>query len=146
MNKVYTWEYRIDVPPYERIVDVLEAFFASYPGGDYTCEKRETYRLRFRRGQWRKRLLGMGDLVPDELPKGRFDRWPLILYVLVRPSPQTFVVTVRYELHLPKHVPALIQEVQASVSQHCLKELRDLAAYLAECIQLAEPPAVIEHS
>lgn len=144
MSKVYTWEYRIKVPPYERIVDVLEAFFASYPAGDYTCEKRETYRLRFRRGQWRRRLLGMGELVPDALAKGRFERWPIVLYVLVRPSPETFLITVRYELHLPKSVPTLISEVQSSVNEHCLKELRDLAAYLAECIQLDEAPAIVE--
>ncbi|MBI4578445.1 MAG: hypothetical protein HY718_02010 [Planctomycetes bacterium] len=144
MRKVYTWEYRLEVTPYDKLVDVLEAFFASYPGGDYTCERRETYRLQFRRGEWKKGLLGLGDLVPDRLAKGQFNRWPVLLQVLVRPSPATFLVTARYELHLPKSVPSLVAEVQASVNQHCRHELEDLAAYLAECIGTSEKPAVID--
>lgn len=142
MRKVYTWEYRLEVKPYDKIVDVLEAFFASYPGGDYTCERRETYRLQFRRGDWRKSWMGLGGLVPATLPKGQFNRWPVIVYVLVRPSPDLFLVTVRYELHLPGSVPLLIPEVQDSVNQHCLKELDDLASYLADCTRMPERPRV----
>ncbi len=143
MHKSYTWEYRLDTPPYDKIVEVLEAFFASYPGGDYTCELRERYKLRFRRGQWRKSLMGLGELVPDRLVKGQFNHWPIILSVLVRPSPETFIITVRYELYLPKSVPALIPAVQSSVDQHALQELAELAAYLAECMGLDNPPAVV---
>jgi hypothetical protein len=87
MIRSYTWEYRIDVPPYDKLMEVLEAFFASYPGGDYTCERRERYRLHFRRGLWRKSWLGLGDLVPDRLVKGQFNRWPVIVLVLSSPSP-----------------------------------------------------------
>lgn len=144
MHKVYTWEYRLEVAPYDKIVDVLEAFFASYPAGDYTCERRETYRLQFRRGEWRKSWLGLGGLVPAGLAKGQFNRWPLIVYVLVRPSPELFLVTVRYELHLPGAVPLLIPEVQASVNRHCMKELDDLAAYLAECTGMTARPRVVQ--
>jgi len=140
--KCYTWEYRIELPPYDKIVEVLEAFFASYPGGDYTCEQRERYRLLFRRGLWRKSLLGLGELVPHRLVKGQLSQWPTIARVLVRPSPETFVITVRYELYLPKSVPALVSTVQSSVDQHLRKELADLAAYLAECIGLDEPPDI----
>ncbi len=142
MHRCYTWEYRLDVTPYDKIVDVLEAFFASYPGGDYTCERRETYRLQFRRGEWKKSLFGLGILVPHLLPKGQFNRWPIIVHVLVRPSPTTFLVTVRYELHLPKSVPTLIPEVQATVNQYCRRELDDLADYLAECMGTKEKPVV----
>lgn len=138
----YTWEYRIETRPYDKIVDVLEAFFASYPRGDYTCEQRERYRLRFRRGLWRKSLLGFGPLVPDRLVKGQFNQWPLAVLVLVRPSPTTFLITVRYELHLPKSVRELAPAVQSSVHEHAQQELTDLAAYLAECIDLDEPPCV----
>ncbi|HOQ84393.1 MAG TPA: hypothetical protein PLQ89_01630 [Phycisphaerae bacterium] len=141
-HRAYTWEYRVEVKPYDKIVDVLEAFFASYPAGDYTCERRETYRLQFRRGEWRKSLFGLGNLVPAALPKGAFNRWPVIVYVLVRPSPETFLVTIRYEVHLPRSIPMLIPEVQDSVNQHCLKELDDLATYLAECTGMPHKPAV----
>lgn len=145
MQNVYTWEYRLEIKPYERIVDVLEAFFASYPGGDYTCERRETYRLRFRRGEWKKSWWGLGDhLVPASLPKGYFAGWPIVLYVLVRPGPQTFLVTCRYELHLPRSVPRLIDDVQASVDQHCRKELDDLAAYLVECTDMDRQPPILQ--
>lgn len=143
-HSCFTWEYRIATAPYERIVDVVEAFFASYPGGDYTCERRETYRLQFRRGMWKKSLFGMGDLVPDQMPKGQFNRWPVMVSALVRPSPESFLLTVRYEVHLPRSIPTLIPEVQASVSQHCLKELGDLAVYLAECVGMPAPPEVQE--
>lgn len=144
-NKAYNWEYRLELKPYDKIVDVLEAFFASYPAGDYTCERRETYRLQFRRGEWKKGMLGLGNyFVPAALPKGQFNRWPVMVYVLVRPSPESFLVTVRYELFLPRSVPLLIPEVQASVNQHCLKELDDLAAYLAECTAMDQKPAVHE--
>ena len=143
MHKSYTWEYRIDAPPYDKLVEVLEAFFASYPQGDYTCERRERYKLRFRRGQWRKSLAGLGPLVPDRLVKGEFNQWPIVVHALVRPSPETFMVTVRYELSLPNLVPALIPAVQSSVDQHARRELADLATYLAECIGLDNPPAVV---
>lgn len=142
VSRVYTWEYRLQVKPYDKIVDVLEAFFASYPAGDYTCERRETYRLQFRRGEWKKSFFGLGGLVPAELPKGMFNRWPVVVCVLVRPSPESFLVTVRYELYLPRSVPRLIDEVQDSVNRHCLKELEDLAAYLAQCAGMPSAPRV----
>ena len=142
MHKSYTWEYRIEVLPYDKIVEVLEAFFASYPGGDYACEQRERYKLRFRRGQWRKSLMGLGELVPDRLVKGQFSRWPILVHVMVRPSPEVFTITVRYELYLPKSVPALIPTVQSSVDEHARQELTDLAAYLAECMGLDDQPTV----
>jgi len=143
MPKSYVWEYRIEIPPYDKLMDVLEAFFASYPGGDYSCERRERYRLQFRRGLWKKSLLGFGQLVPDRLVKGAFNRWPLIVRVLARPSPTSYAITVRYEVHLPKSVPALAKSVQASVDQHARKELEDLTAYLAECAQLEARPEIM---
>ena len=142
MQASYTWEYRLELSPYDKIIEVLEAFFASYPNGDYACEARERYKLRFRRGLWRKSLLGLGELVPDRLVKGQFNQWPVIVRVLVRPSPETFLVTVRYELHLPRKVPALVEDVQTSVEQHVRQELADLAAYLAECIGIDTPPDI----
>ncbi len=142
MAKSYLWEFRIELSPYDKLMDVLEAFFASYPGGDYTCERRERYRLEFRRGLWKKSLLGLGQLVPDRLVKGRFDQWPTIVRVLARPSPERYAITIRYELHLPRSVPALADNVQASVAQYALKELDDLADYLADCAGLDERPKV----
>ena len=142
MGKTYSWDYRFEISPYEKIIDLLEAFFSSFPGGEYQCEKRERYRLMFRRGQWRKSLLGLGEFVPDALVKGRFDRWPVIVVVLVRPSPNHFSVAVRYELHLPKSIASLAEPVQTSVDQHARAELDQLAAYLAECIGLDTPPTI----
>src|SRR5512147_4397 len=107
MYRCYIWDYRLELQPYERLVAVLEAFFASYPGGDYACERRERFRLEFRRGLWKKNLLGFGQLVPDRLVKGQFNRWPVLVRVLARPSPAVYVVTVRYELHLPSGVRQL---------------------------------------
>ena len=143
MHKSYTWEYQIEVAPYDKFMEVLEAFFASYPGGDYTCERRERFRLQFRRGLWRKSMFGLGQLVPDRLAKGQFNQWPIIVSVLARPAPTVFTVTVRYELHLPKSVPALASQVQASVDLYARKESEDLAEYLAECIGLNERPSVV---
>ena len=142
MAKSYLWEFRVQIPPYDKLMDVLEAFFASYPGGDYACERRERYRLEFRRGLWKKSLLGLGQLVPDRLVKGQFNRWPTIVRVLARPSPGTYAITIRYEIHLPRSVPALATSVQASVGQHARKELEDLANYLADCAGLDEKPQV----
>ncbi|GMV98244.1 MAG: hypothetical protein HRF43_12545 [Phycisphaerae bacterium] len=139
----YTWTYRIEVPPYERLLAVTEAFFASYPGGDYSCDGKETYKLTFRRGLWRKSLLGIGPLVPDRLVPGAFAQWPVLVRVLCRPSPEVFTLTVRYEVHLPRKVRELKPDTQASVDQHAQRELADLAAYLAECIPLEKPPRVV---
>jgi hypothetical protein len=144
MNHCYTWEYHVTCPPYDKIVDVIEAFFASYPGGDYTCERRETYRLQFRRGEWKKSLFGMGELAPHRMPKGQFNRWPFIVYALVRPSPSTFLITVRYELYLPKSMPKLIPELQSTVNAYCRRELEDLAAYLAECMGTTQKPVIVD--
>ena len=139
----YTWNYRLEVPPYERLMAVLEAFFASYPGGDYDVDERDRYKLSFRRGNWRKSLLGLGPRVPDRLVPGEFVLWPLVVRVLVRPAPDAFAITIRYELYLPRSMKALKPETQAAVHQHALKELDDLAAYLAQCLPLASPPEVI---
>ncbi|HSW45098.1 MAG TPA: hypothetical protein VLM89_05960 [Phycisphaerae bacterium] len=138
----YTWEYQLDVPPYDKLLEVLEAFFASYPGGDYACERRERFRLEFRRGMWRKSLLGLGPLVPERLAKGRFSLWPLLVRVLARPAPEVYTVIVRYELHLPKDIRQLGPNLQTSVDLHARKELADLADYLAACIGMEQPPAV----
>ena len=143
MQKFYTWNYRIEVPPYDKLLEVVEAFFSSYPDGDYSCEKRERFKLIFRRGLWKKSLFGLGELVPDRLVPGLFNKWPVLVRVLVRPSPSVFSIALHYELHLPKSVPALVPEVQTSVDQHAQKELTDLSAYLSECIGLHERPAVI---
>ena len=40
-------------------------------------------------------------------------------------------------------VPLVIPEVQASVDQHVRQELHDLSVYLAECVGLDRPPAVV---
>ncbi len=143
MSTSYTWEYQIRVDPYDRLMDVLEAFYASYPGGDYTRERRERYKLEFRRGLWRRSWLGFGELVPDRLVKGQFNLWPVRVTVLVRPSPEVFLVTVRYVLFLPSSVPQLAPAVQSSVDQHARRETADLCQYLAECIGMSRPPAVI---
>ena len=138
----YTWEYQIDVPPYDKLMEVLEAFFASYPGGDYACERRERFRLEFRRGLWRRSLLWFGPLVPDRLAKGQFKLWPLTVRVLARPAPDVYTVTIRYELHLPRDVRQLGPNLQTSVDLHARKELADLADYLARCAGTDQGPQV----
>ena len=142
MPTSYTWEYQIETPPYDKLMEVLEAFFASYPGGDYNCERRERFRLEFRRGLWRKSLLGLGQLVPDRLVKGQFNQWPVLVRVLGRPAPTLYTVTVRYELHLPAGIPQLGPNLQKSVNLYVLGELQDLARYLAQCVGMDSPPEV----
>jgi hypothetical protein len=141
MPTSYTWEYQIELPPYDKLMEVLEAFFASYPGGDYTCERREPFRLEFRRGLWKK-WMGLGQLVPDRLVKGRFNQWPVMVRVLARPAPSVYTITVRYELHLPSSIHQLGPNLQTSVNLHTLAELEDLARYLAQCTGLDSPPKV----
>lgn len=142
MTTSYTWNYEIAMPPYDKLVEVTEAFFASYPGGDYRCEVRDRYRLEFRRGLWRRSLMGFGQWVPDRLVKGQFNQWPLLVRVLARPAPDVYSLTIRYELHLPRSVPSLGPNLQASVVLHVEHELSELAIYLARCAELPEPPEV----
>lgn len=141
LYQCYLWNYRIDVPPMERLLSLVDAFFSSYPQGEFTRESREEYKLSFRRGMW-KRLAGLGPMVPARLVAGEFTQWPILVHVLARPSPERFQIAVRYELYLPRQVKSLVPEVQSSVHQHIRVELDDLSAYLAECGQLAERPAV----
>lgn len=136
---VYTWDYRLDIKPYDKILSVLEAFFNAYPEGDYATEHREKYKLIFRRGSWKRAWWGLGDWVPDQLVKGDFTLWPLRVRVLVRPSPQTYTISVRYEVHLPGSVRSLSDEVQSSVDQYIRRELDDLTQYLAECTGQSRP-------
>ncbi len=141
LYQCYTWQYELRVLPYEKLMDVLEAFFASYPGGDYTCEHREAYKLSFRRGQW-KRFWGLGPLVPARLPKGQFEQWPLLIHVLARPSPEYYLIAIRYELYLPRAIRSLHPDLQTSVDQHARRELEDLRRYLAECTGSTELPEI----
>jgi hypothetical protein len=143
LYRSYIWSYRIEVPPYERLPAILEAFFASYPGGDYDVEERDRYKLSFRRGLWRKSLLGMGPRVPDRLPTNQFSEWPLIVRLLVRPAPDLFTVTIRYEVYLPRPMTSLNPETQTAVDLHARKELADLVVYLAQCLQLEATPDVV---
>ncbi len=143
MSKSYKWPYRIDVPPYDKIVAVLEAFFSAYPKGDYTCTTRERYKLEFRRGLWKRAYVVLGPYVPDRLVPGRFEHWPVIVRVLVRPSPEKYAVHIEYQVHLPSNVPELKPEVQTSVDQHARVELEELAAYLAECVGMERPPEIV---
>jgi hypothetical protein len=142
MHQIYHWEYSMELAPYDKLIDVLEAFYVSYPQGDYECLKREKYKLTFRRGRWRRAWMGFGDWIPDELVKGHFEQWPVIVRVLVRPAPSQFLITCRYECHVPKSVSQLTDEVQASVDEHICRELKDLSQYLADCANLSEPPAI----
>lgn len=141
LYQCYTWDFELTVPPYERLVAVLDAFFSSYPPGDYTRELCEEYKLEFRRGAW-KRMLGIGPMAPGRLTPGDFTQWPVRLRVRTRPSPESFLVAVRYELYLPRSVKTLSPAIQRSVAEHARVELEDLARYLAECMHLPEPPAV----
>lgn len=122
---------------------VLEAFFASYPDGDYSVEEREKYKLSFRRGQWRQSLLGLGPKVPDRLVPGDFSQWPIIVRVLLRPAPEVFTITVRYEVHLPRKMQSLKSETQTSVDLYARREMADLAVYLAQCVPMETPPEVV---
>ena|SRR5687767_5127559 len=141
LYQCYTWNYQIEVPPYEKLMSVLEAFFASYPKGEYACEERETYKLSLRRGAW-KRMLGLGPFVPARLVPGEFAQWPIVVRVLSRPSPEMFLITIRYELYLPRAIKTLDAKVQKSFDQHARLELADLTEYLAQCIGLSERPLI----
>lgn len=141
LYQCYTWAYELRVPPFERLMDVLEAFFASYPQGEYACERRDRYKLVFRRGLW-KRFWGLGPLVPAKMPAGQFEQWPLLVHVLARPSPENYLVAARYELYLPRAIKTLHPELQASIDQHARGELEELGKYLAECIGTPDPPQI----
>ena len=143
LYQCYTWTYQLAVPPFERLMEVLDAFFSSYPKGDYAREHREQYKLQFRRGLW-KRVLGLGPFVPVRLTPGDFSQWPVLALVLARPSPEKFLISIRYELYLPRPIRTLDDEVQASVNQHIHLELQDLADYLRECMKLDTLPEVVE--
>jgi hypothetical protein len=139
LYRSYTWTYQTQVPPYERLLDLLDAFYSANPLGDYTREEREAYKVRFRRGSW-KRLAAIGPLVPARLVPGDFTQWPVMVSVLARPSPEAFHIAIRYDVHLPRGIKELDPKVQSSVDQHIRLELRELAAYLAECMGLSDPP------
>lgn len=145
-HKYYTLKYKLEIPPYDRIVDVLEAFFVSYPGGDYACEHSDKYKLSFRRGEWKRTLSSLGMRVPDQLAKGHFEKWPIVVRVLVRPSPEAFSIAIHYELHLPETMKGLGQTILDSVDAHICAELGHLADYLAECVGISQPPAIRSHS
>ena len=141
-HKYYNFKYKVEIPPYDRVIDVLEAFFVSYHGGDYACEHRDQYKLSFRRGSWKRTVASWGVRVPDHLAKGQFNKWPVIVRVMVRPSPEMFRIAVHYELYLPETTTGLGQAVLDSVDAYVRKELGELAGYLAECVGISQPPEV----
>lgn len=142
LYQCYTWNYQVEVPPFDRLIGVLEAFFCSYSGGEYALETREKYRLSFRRGAW-KRFLAFGPMIPARLAPQDFSQWPIVVNVLARPSPERFVVSLRYELYLPRSMKELVIEVQSSVDQHIRVELAELTRYLQECMQLETAPLLL---
>ena len=115
MSKSYTYTYQLDVSPYDKIIEVLEAFFLSLPDGDYTCEHRERYKLHFRRGLWKKSMLGLGQFVPDRLVKGEFSQWPIKVRVLVRPSGTEPLIRVLGEAETQAEADALCGTIASLV-------------------------------
>ena len=142
MPRYYSWKHELEIPPYDKVIDVVEAFFCSYPDGEYSCESKSTYKLEFRRGAWKRSITQLGDFVPEKLVKGQFAKWPIVVKVMVRPSPTTFHIAVHYDLYLPKGTDSLAPNVQSSVGQHARRELAALADYLAECVGIDTPPKV----
>jgi hypothetical protein len=109
------------------IHEVTEAFFCSYPGGEYTLAGKERFRLTFRRGPPPREDDGQivlslrGDGPPDEMP--------VVLRVLFQPRADALLITVKHEVHAGKSLGTPTRKRLAAIFR---REVRDFRTYLRE--------------
>jgi hypothetical protein len=120
------WSEEFRAPLVESIHDVAEAFFCSYPRGEYTLVQRERFRLTFRRG--RPLAEDDGQIVLSlrheaEAPEDQ----PVVLRVLLQPQMDSLVVTMKHEVTPRRSLGAIARKRLAA---HFRREVRDFQAYL----------------
>ena len=87
------WSHRFRAPPIAAIHEAAEAFFCSYPEGEYTLRTRERFRLTFVRGAWQ--VGSGGRLTPH--PQAPAAERPILLRVLLQPRPDSLLITLKHE-------------------------------------------------
>ncbi|MGB2820664.1 MAG: hypothetical protein WBF17_06755 [Phycisphaerae bacterium] len=126
-RKPLRWSEEFLAAPIPTIHEVTEAFFCSYPRGEYTLEGRERFRLTFRRGPPPRDDDGQvvlslrGDERPGELP--------VALRVLFQPRADALLITAKHEVHAAKSLGAVTRKKLAAIFR---QEVRDYRTYLRD--------------
>lgn len=117
------WSHRFRAPAIAAIHEAAEAFFCSYPEGEYTLRARERFRLTFVRGAWQ---VGPGGRLTPHPQAPPADR-PVLLRVLLQPRPDSLLITLKHE------VPggaAPAADARQRLTAHFAREASDFRAYL----------------
>jgi len=126
-GKPVQWSGKFRTGRIETIHTAAEAFFCSYPGGEYTLGDRERFRLTFHRGPWHDQ--GGGQLVPVAYAGARPDELPLILRVVMQPRKDGLLITVRHEVIPPA---ALSRADRKALTRRFKREVAAFRSYLAD--------------
>ena len=96
------WISSFEAARQESLHAAAEAFFCSYPRGEYVLESRERYRVVLRRGKWVRRA--DGTLAPARASQfriGDYAVYPMVLRVLILPRANGASVTLKHEVVTP---------------------------------------------
>ena len=123
-----------EAPPIPSIHAAAEAFFCSYPQGEYTLQQRERFRMTFRRGRWERR--SPTEIVPAAEAGDEPEDLPVILRVLIQPRPDSLLLTVKHEA-LPGAVAPRARKKE--LARRFRAEARDFQAYIEANFPPREP-------
>ncbi len=126
-RKPLRWSADFLAAPIATIHEVTEAFFCSYPGGEYTLEGKERFRLTFRRGPPPRE--DDGQIVLSLRGDDPTDQLPVVLRVLFQPRADALLITVKHEVRAAKSVGTATRKKLAAIFRH---EVRDFRTYLRE--------------
>ena len=122
------WTAQFSALPVERIHDVAEAFFCSYPMGEYTLDAKERFRAGFHRGQPPGQD-EQGVVLSLRPTDGGPDDVFVVLRVLLQPRPDSLLITMKHEVTPPR---TLSGRARKKLIARLHREVDDFDAYLTE--------------
>lgn len=136
------WQYVVKLPFQDKLHDAIHAFLRTSDHGEWTADDKEPsdgFFLHYRRGNWRRSLLGFGTaLVPacTSFPESKKTKTiPMQLQLKVRPGPET-IITARYRAFFSYDAkwswPKELKVAEQRVADVVRAEIDALLRYLTE--------------
>ena len=133
------WSDEVLAPPIDRIHDVVEAFFCSYPGGEYSLVGKERFRLILHRGGQAQEEDDGRIVLSLRREMENPEDMPVTLRVLFQPSAEALRVTLKHEV-LPRR--PLGRRARRKLARHIAREIGAFREYLYQ--SFGQPAAMAE--
>jgi len=126
-RKPLRWSQEFLAAPIPTIHEVAEAFFCSYPRGEYTLAGKERFRLTFHRGPAPQE--DDGQIVLSLRGDPALEDLPVVLRVLFQPHADVLRITMKHQVHVGKSLGATTRKRLSALFR---REMGDFRTYLRE--------------